>query len=80
MEVKIMTLNRAFSVRLLKLTRNKMSKSRLERESGLSTLTLKHIENGTIQDIKLSHVVKVAKVLKMSLSEFFDDEVFDWEC
>jgi len=74
-----MTLNRAFMVRILKLTRNRMSKSRLERESGLSTLTLKHIDDGTIQDIKLSHVVKVTKVLKMSLSEFFDDEVFDFD-
>ena len=72
-----MTLNRAFVVRLCRLTRNKISMERLVKESGLSKLAMKHLLDGNFSDVRLSSIVKVSKVLKMSLSEFFDDEIFN---
>jgi len=76
-ELKNMTINEAFCIRISRLTRHKMSLERLEQESGLSRLVLKNLLDGTVSDVKLSHIVKVARVLKISLSDFFDNELFD---
>ena len=69
-----MTLNKAFAMRLSALlAKNKMSKYRLEKESGLSHSTLRHIFNENNKDVNLSTIVKVTSVFKMTLSEFFAD-------
>jgi len=73
-----MTLSKAFSVRLMELLiKNNMSKYRLEKESGLTHSALAHIFRGSNQDVKLSSIAKVARVFGMTLTEFFDDKVFD---
>jgi len=72
-----MTNGKAFCIRISRLTRNKMSFERLEEESGLSKMMFRNILDGVIGDVKLSHIIKVARVLKISLSDFFDNELFD---
>ena len=75
-----MTLNKAFAKRLSELLiKNNMSKYRLEKESGLSHSTLRHIFNENNKDVNLSSVAKVAAVFKMTLAEFFADG-FDLSC
>ena len=69
-----MTLNKAFAMRLSELlTKNNMSKYRLEKESGLSHSALRHIFNENNKDVNLSSVAKVASVFNLTLSEFFAD-------
>jgi len=73
-----MTLNKAFALRIAELLANhKMSKYRLEKESGLSHSALRHIFNENNKDIMLSSAAKVANVFKMSLCDFFASSKFD---
>jgi len=69
-----MTLNRAFALRLTELLiKNKMSKYRLEKNSGLSHSALRYIFNEENKDVHLSTVAKAASVFGMTLAEFFAD-------
>ena len=73
-----MTLNKAFALRITELlSKHKMSKYRLEKESGLSHSALRHIFNENNNDVKLSSVAKVAFVFGMTLNEFFASEIFN---
>ncbi|MBE7090595.1 MAG: helix-turn-helix transcriptional regulator [Clostridiales bacterium] len=75
-----MNLNKAFAIRLSKLLSEKgMTKYRLEKESGITHSALRYIFNETNQDVKFSTVVKVCIALKVSLKEFFDDDMFQFE-
>ena len=75
-----MNLNRAFVIKLNKLLiEKKMSKYRLEKETGLSHSALRYIFNEVNSDVKFSTIVKVCSVLGVSLKEFFDDKIFDLE-
>jgi len=72
-----MTLNKAFALRIAELLeKHKMSKYRLEKESGLSHSALRHIFNENNKDVKLSSVAKVANVFNITLHEFFASELF----
>ncbi len=72
-----MDLNRAFALRVSKLLNEKgISKYRLEKESGLTHSALRYIFNEVNKDVKLSTVVKVCSVLDISVSEFFNDDLF----
>ena len=73
-----MNLNRAFALRLsnLLLDRN-MSKYKLEKETGLTHSALRYIFNEVNVDVKFSTIVKVCNALNISLTEFFDDNLFD---
>ena len=72
-----MDLNRAFALRVSKLLNEKgVSKYRLEKESGLTHSALRYIFNEVNKDVKLSTVVKVCSVLDISVSEFFNDDLF----
>ncbi len=73
-----MNLNKAFALRVSKLLmEKKMSKYRLEKETGLSHSALRYIFNEINSDIRFSTIVKVCNAFKISLSEFFADELFD---
>ncbi|MBQ8443846.1 MAG: helix-turn-helix transcriptional regulator [Clostridia bacterium] len=75
-----MNLNRVFAMRLSSLLCQKgMSKYKLEKESGLSHSALRYIFNEVNTDVKFSTIVKVCEVLDVSLKEFFDDEMFNFE-
>ena len=73
-----MNYNRAFALRLSKLLQEKkMSKYKLEKESGLTHSALRYIFNEVNEDVKFSTIVKVCNVLNISLVDFFDDKLFD---
>ena len=75
-----MNTNRAFAIRLTNLlNEKKISKYRLEKETGLSHSALRFIFNEVNADVKLSTVVKICDCLNISLSEFFDDDIFKTE-
>lgn len=72
-----MNLNRAFALRVSNLlTERKMSKYKLEKETGLTHSALRYIFNEVNTDVKFSTIVKVCNALNITLVEFFDDEVF----
>ena len=75
-----MNLNRAFALRLsFLLTEKKMTKYKLEKETGFTHSALRYIFNEVNADVKFSTIVKVCNALDMSLTEFFDDDIFKLE-
>lgn len=75
-----MTLNKAFAIRISKLLiENKMTKYRLEKESGLTHSALRYIFNEVNKDVKFSTICKVVSAFNMTLEEFFDDDLFKLE-
>lgn len=73
-----MNLNRAFALRLSNLlVEKKMSKYKLEKETGLTHSALRYIFNEVNADVKFSTIVKVCAALDVTLTEFFDDELFN---
>ena len=73
-----MNLNKAFALRISKLlNERKISKYRLEKNSGLTHSALRYIFNEVNTDVKFSTIVKVCDALNISLQEFFDDDLFD---
>lgn len=73
-----MNLNKAFAMRTSQLlTEKNISKYRLEKESGLTHSALRYIFNEVNTDVKFSTIVKVCDVLDISISDFFNNEIFD---
>lgn len=52
----------------------KLSLRDLEKISGVSYITIKNIEDGTIKNPSFEKVVKIAKSLDVSLDELIDNE------
>lgn len=72
-----MNLNKAFAIRLSQLlNEKKMSKYKLEKESGITHSALRYIFNEINKDVKFSTIVKVCNVLNIELKDFFDDKLF----
>lgn len=75
-----MTLNKAFAMRVSSLLiKNNVSRYRLEKETCLTHSALRYIFNEVNKDVKFSTIVKVASFFNMTLSEFFDDAIFNYE-
>ena len=75
-----MTVNNAVAQRVLKLLREKgISQYRLEQESGIQHGSMQCIMNGRNKTVTLSTVMLLAKGFKMTLTEFLDDEIFNFE-
>ena len=73
-----MNLNKAFAVRLSSLLINKkMSKYKLEKATGLTHSALRYIFNEVNSDVKFSTIVKVCNALNITITEFFNDELFE---
>ncbi len=73
-----MNLNRAFALKLSKLLAEKnISKYKLEKETGLTHSALRYIFNEVNTDVRFSTIVKVCNALNISLTEFFDDDIFN---
>lgn len=73
-----MNLNRAFALRLSNLLLDKkISKYKLEKETGLTHSALRYIFNEVNTDVKFSTIVKVCNALNISIAEFFSDDLFD---
>ena len=72
-----MNLNRAFAIRLSNLlNERKISKYKLEKETGISHSALRYIFNEVNTDVRFSTIVKVCNFLNISLVEFFNDDIF----
>ncbi len=75
-----MTLNKAFAMRISALLiKNNLSKYQLEKETGLTHSAMRYIFNEVNKEVKFSTIVKVSEFFGMTLSEFFDDEIFKFE-
>lgn len=73
-----MKLSKAFALKVSKLLNERnISKYRLEKETGLTHSALRYIFNQVNQDVKFSTICKVVDFFKLSLSEFFADQLFD---
>ena len=73
-----MNLNKAFALKVSKLLQEgKISKYKLEKETGLTHSALRYIFNEVNKDVKFSTIVKVCNFFKLSLSEFFNDDIFN---
>ena len=73
-----MTLNKAFAMRVSSLLiKNNTSKYKLEKETGITHSALRYIFNEVNKDVKFSTIVEVAEFFGMTLTEFFDDEIFN---
>ena len=73
-----MNLNKAFALRLSSLLINKkMSKYKLEKATGLTHSALRYIFNEVNSDVKFSTIVKVCNALNITITEFFNDELFE---
>lgn len=81
----LMTLNKAFALKFITiLSKKQISNHKFEKETKLthSALThsaLRHIFNENNKDVKFSTIVKVCSALKVPLTEFFNDELFNFD-
>lgn len=74
-----MTLNKAFALKVSALLNDrKISKYKLEKETGLTHSALRYIFNEVNHDVKFSTICKVVNFFDLSLSEFFDDKLFNF--
>lgn len=72
-----MNLNRAFAIRVSNLlNERKISKYKLEKETGISHSALRYIFNEVNTDVRFSTIVKVCNFFNMSLVEFFNNDIF----
>lgn len=55
----------------------KITVNKLSTVCGMTQSTLNNIVNGSSKDPKISTVKKICDGLEITLSEFFDDKVFD---
>lgn len=74
-----MKLNKAFALRIKKLLKaKKMTQPKFELKTELSHGILNEILNCKSPIINLVHIALIIKALGMSMSEFFDSELFDF--
>ena len=75
-----MTVNDAVATRITKLLREKgMSQYRLEQESGIQHGSMQCIMNGRNKTVTLSTVIMLAKGFNITLTEFLQDDIFNFE-
>ena len=75
-----MTVNNAVAERISKLLKEKnMSQYRLEQNSGIQHGSMQCIMNGRNKTVTLSTLILLARGFKMTLTEFLDDEIFNYE-
>lgn len=72
-----MTANEALILRIKQLlNERKMTAYKFEKKSGISHSTLKNILGQKVQDSKLQTVMLIARGFDMSVSNFFDSDLF----
>lgn len=73
-----MTANLALKMRIKQLLKQRnMTAYKLEKVSGISHSTLKNILGQKVQDSKLQTVMLIASGFNMTVSEFFDSDLFN---
>lgn len=73
-----MKLSRAVALRISKLMLEKEIPSQyaVARDAGLTESTLRNIINESYKGVNLSTIIKICDGLKITVQEFFDDELF----
>ena len=72
-----MTVNNAVAKRISKLlAENGITQYRLEQNTGIQHGSMQCIMNGRNKNVTLSTVILIAKGFGMTLSEFFNDDIF----
>lgn len=75
-----MTLNNAVSKRIRNILKDKkMTQYRLEQNAGISHSTMSSFLNGRYKGCNLTTVVLIIRSFGMTVSEFFDDPIFESE-
>ena len=75
-----MNVNQAVSKRVSNLlVKNNMTQYRLERNSGVIPQTLASIMKGKNKTVTFSTIIMIAKGFNMTLLEFLDDPLFDYD-
>ncbi|MBR6779337.1 MAG: helix-turn-helix transcriptional regulator [Clostridia bacterium] len=75
-----MQLNKAFSLRVRQILKNKkLTQYKLAQETGLYHSTMTDILNCKYQTPNFRNIALIVKALDMSMSEFFNSELFDFD-
>ena len=75
-----MKLNKAFSLRVRELLKEKnMTQYKLAQETGLYHSTMTDILNCKYQTPNFRNIILIIQALDISISEFFDSELFNFE-
>ena len=76
----IMKLNKAFAKRVRELLKEKnMTQYKLAQETGLYHSTMTDILNCKYQTPNFKNITLIIKALDMSMAEFFDSDLFNFE-
>ena len=79
MELLFMKLNKAFSLRVREILKEKkMTQYKLAQETGLYHSTMTDILNCKYQTPNFRNITLIIKALDLSISEFFDSPLFDF--
>ena len=74
-----MKLNKAFALRVREILKSKkMTQYKLAQATGLYHSTMTDILNCKYQTPNFKNIVLIIKALGMSITEFFDSELFDF--
>lgn len=60
------------------MIKNKLSQYEIAKRMNTDKTTIQHILHEDYKSIKLDTVIKIAQTLNMSLLEFLDDKLFDY--
>ena len=75
-----MTINQAVAIRVRELLKEKkMSQYKLEQETGLYHSTMNAILNDRVKASNFKSIALIVKALGMSLSDFFNNPVFNFD-
>lgn len=75
-----MKLNKAFALRVRQVLKEKgMTQYKLAQETGLYHSTMTDILNCKYQTPNFKNIALIIKALGLSMTEFFDSELFDFE-
>lgn len=75
-----MTLNQAFAIRVRELLKEKnMTQYRLEQSTGIYHSTMNAILNNRTKASNFKSIALIIRELGISINEFFDSPVFDFE-
>ena len=75
-----MTLNQAFSIRVKQVLKDKkMTQYKLEQLTGIYHSTMTAILTGKTKASNFNTMASIISVLGLSISDFFNHEVFDFE-
>ena len=75
-----MTLNQAFAIRVRALLKEKgKTQYRLEQDTGLYHSTMTAILGNKVKASNFKSMALIIKALEVSITEFFDDPVFDFD-